>query len=114
MTEYGSSPVQYFAEAWTGGGSSITIHAVSNVLTTPTRTATPLSVPSYAFPDDVPQFGGAAPADAIDARIMTGVWRDGSMWFSAMRSRTRPSATARRWSAGTKWPPMTSPVGLPQ
>ena len=82
MTQYGSSPAQYFAESSTGGGSSVTIHAVTNVLTSPSRSTTTISVPSYQFPDDVPQLGGGARADAIDARVMTGVWQDGSMWFA--------------------------------
>ena len=82
MTQYDSGSTQYFAESSTGSGSSIRIHAVSDVLTSPTRSTTTVSVPSFQAPYDVPQLGGATPADSIDARIMTGVWRDGSMWFA--------------------------------
>ena len=82
MTQYESPETQYFAETSTGGGSSVTIHAVSDVLTSPTRTTSTVSVPSFAFPPDVPQMGGGTPADSIDARVMTGVWRNGSMWFA--------------------------------
>ncbi|MCY2986275.1 MAG: M36 family metallopeptidase, partial [Planctomycetota bacterium] len=82
LTQYGPSAVEYFAEANTGSGSAVTIHAVTNVLTSPTRTTATVTVPPYLFPDEVPQLGGGAPADAIDARIMTGVWQNGSMWFA--------------------------------
>ena len=82
MTQYGSAPAEYFVESSTGGGSSLVIHEVANVLTSAVRTTTVITVPSYSFPNDVPQLGGGLGADAIDARVMTGVWRDGSMWFA--------------------------------
>lgn len=81
MTQYDSGSTQYFAEAFTGGGTSIKVHAVTDVLTTPTRTTASVAVPSYGAPPDVPQLGGGVGADSLDARVMTGVWRDGSMWF---------------------------------
>ena len=82
MTQYESGSTQYFAESSTGGGSTIRIHTVTDVLTNPARTVSTINVPGFQFPDDVPQLGGGTPADSIDARIMTGVLRDGSMWFA--------------------------------
>ena len=81
MTQYDSATVEYLAEASSFGGNTITIHSVSNVLTSPTRTTSVVTVPQYLAPVDVPQLGGGTAADSIDARVMTGVWRNGSMWF---------------------------------
>ncbi|MCA9236858.1 MAG: pre-peptidase C-terminal domain-containing protein, partial [Planctomycetales bacterium] len=82
MTQYDSGNTQYFAESSTGSGSSIRIHAVSDVLTTPTRTTASVAVPSFQAPNNIPQLGAGVAVDSIDARVMTGVWRDGSMWFA--------------------------------
>ncbi len=79
---YGSSPVQYFAETSTGSGSTIRVHAVSNVLTSPTRAVATVTIPSFNTPIDPPQLGGGTGADSVDARIMTGVWRNGQMYVA--------------------------------
>lgn len=91
MTQYDSPSVQYFVEASTGGGDSLTVHAVSDVLGSPVRDTAVVAVPDYDAPVAVPQLGSLALADAIDARVMTGVYRDGSMWFA--HAITDPAAT---------------------
>ncbi|MBX7165735.1 MAG: S8 family serine peptidase [Pirellulales bacterium] len=82
VQHYGDAGAQYFVESTNGSGSTLRIHAITNVLTSPTRVATTLAVPSYGFPVDVPQFGSSSLADSVDSRIMTGVWRDGSLWVA--------------------------------
>ena len=80
--QYGTGSTQYFAESSRLGGTTINIHAVADVLNSPTRTVTTLTVPAYDSPEDVPQLGGGQPADSVDARVMTGVMRDDSLWFA--------------------------------
>ena len=79
IQSYGSAPTQYFVESPWYGGNSLTIHEISDLLGTPTRTTTTLAVPAFDTPTVVPGLGGSQ-ADAIDARVLTGVWRDGSIW----------------------------------
>lgn len=79
---YGDAGRQYFAEANFSSGNSLIIHAVSNVLTSPTRQTFTLPVPAYQSAFDVPQLGSSSVADGLDARLITGVWRDGSMWIA--------------------------------
>ncbi|MEM9645150.1 MAG: hypothetical protein AAF989_09155, partial [Planctomycetota bacterium] len=80
LNQFDSGGTQYFAEEL--GGSSIRIHAITDVLNTPVRSTFDLAVPAYQAPVNVPQLGGGAPADSVGPRIMTGVWRDGSAWFA--------------------------------
>ncbi len=83
VQHYGDdAPGQYFVESTTGSGSSLTVHVVTNVLTAPTRSTTTVAVPSFQTPINVPQLGSSSTADSIDSRIMTGVYRDGSIWVS--------------------------------
>ncbi len=79
LNQFSSGSTQYFAEEKT---NSIRIHAVTDVLGTPTRSTFDLTVPTFAQPVDVPQSGGGTPADSVSSRIMTGVWRNGSAWFA--------------------------------
>ncbi|MBI1313173.1 hypothetical protein GC176_17925, partial [bacterium] len=80
LNQFNSGSTEYFAEAL--GGSTIRIHAITDVLGTPGRDTFNLSVPSYNEPIDPPQSGGGTGADSVSSRIMTGVWRDGSAWFA--------------------------------
>ncbi len=75
----------------------ITLHAITNVLTAPVRTTSTVSVASYAFPPDVPQQVGP-PLDSVDARIMSGVVRDGSLWTAhAVQDLSVDTETVVRW-----------------
>ncbi len=80
LQHYDNSQTQYFAESV--GTSTIRIHAITDVLTTPTRVTHDLAVPEFGPPIDVPQLGGGVPADTVSERVMTGVWRNGSAWFA--------------------------------
>ncbi|MCA9126212.1 MAG: pre-peptidase C-terminal domain-containing protein [Planctomycetales bacterium] len=80
LNQFDSGSTQYFAERNTS--TSIRIHAITNVLGTPSRSTFDLTVPAYSQPVNVPQLGGGTAADSIDSRIMTGVWRDGSAYFA--------------------------------
>ncbi|MGF1583022.1 MAG: hypothetical protein ACFCD0_27190, partial [Gemmataceae bacterium] len=74
---YEPEPAMYFAEAV--GSTGIRLHALTDVLGTPTRTTSTITVPTFFFPQDVPQLGGPA-LDSVSQRIMSGVVRDGSLW----------------------------------
>ncbi|MHC4876833.1 MAG: hypothetical protein ACYTGL_10070 [Planctomycetota bacterium] len=78
LNQFESGSTQYFAEA--RGGSTIRVHAITDVLGTPTRDTFDLSVPAFDEPIDPPQSGGGVGADSVSSRIMTGVWRDGAAW----------------------------------
>ncbi len=80
LQTYGSSGPQYFAEAF--DSTTIRIHAITDVLTNPERHTALVTVPAYREPVRVPQLGGATALDFIGGRIMGGVWRDGSAWFT--------------------------------
>ena len=81
MQQYGTTTTQYFAESL--GGTTQRIHAIDDVLGgSPARQTFNLSVPAYNQPVNVPQLGGGTAADSISSRVMTGVLRDGSMWFA--------------------------------
>lgn len=82
LTQYESSTTQYFAETSIGSGNNVLIHAIDTGLATPVRTVSSVDVGSFDAPVDIPQPGGVTPADSIDSRIMTGVWREGSAWFA--------------------------------
>lgn len=77
---YGSSGPQYFAEAF--DPTTMRIHAITDVLTNPQRHTTLVTVPAYQEPTRVPQLGGATGLDFVGGRIMGGVWRNGSAWFT--------------------------------
>lgn len=80
LIQYGHSDAMWFVESNTGGSSTLRVHAIRNVLTAPTRTVTTVNVPLYQAPILAPQQGSSSPLDSIDARVMSGVWRDGSIW----------------------------------
>jgi len=97
VTVHDAGAAMYFAEAGTGGGNSIRLHALTNVLTAPVRTTSTVSVATYSFPPDVPQLGGP-PIDSVDARIMSGVVRDGSLWTAhAVQDPAVDAETVVRW-----------------
>lgn len=80
LDQRGLETTQYFAEAV--GNNIIRIHAITDVLSSPTRHTEDIVVSTFEPPVDVPQLGGATPIDAVSERIMSGVWRDGSAWFA--------------------------------
>jgi hypothetical protein len=80
MHDPSASEPMYFAESSIFNGNQVRIHALENVLTTPVRTTFDVTVPAYLTPPNIPQQGSSSTVDSIDARIMTGVWRDGSLW----------------------------------
>lgn len=82
MTQYGAAGAMYFAEASTGGGSTIQVHRIDGAPGALVRTVNQLAVSPFQAPPDIPELGGGQPVDSIDARILTGVWRNGSMWFA--------------------------------
>ncbi|MCA9121143.1 MAG: pre-peptidase C-terminal domain-containing protein [Planctomycetaceae bacterium] len=97
VTVYDPGAPMYFAQSSTGSGNSIRLHAITNILTAPTRTTSVVSVPSFAFPPDVPQQGGS-PLDSVDARIMSGVVRDGRLWTAhAVLDPSVDTETVVRW-----------------
>ncbi|MCA9212784.1 MAG: Ig-like domain-containing protein, partial [Planctomycetales bacterium] len=81
LDQRGVGNVQYFVEA--RQPNIMRIHAVTDVLTSPVRQTHDLVVPTFEDAVNVPQLGGGPPVEAaLDARVVTGVWRDGSAWFA--------------------------------
>ncbi len=97
LVDFDGGSSMYFAQTNTGSGNTIILHRIDNVLTGGTRTTSVISVPTYAFPQDVPQLGGP-PIDTVDARVMSGVVRDGSLWTAhAIVDPAVDSETVVRW-----------------
>lgn len=85
----------YFAERV--GNTQIRIHAITDILGTPSRITSTVTVPQYLFPPDVPQQGGQ-PLDSVDQRIMSGVVQDGSLWTAhAIQDPAVDLETVVRW-----------------
>ena len=101
----------YFAEAGFGGGSSIRLHALSDVLTTPSRTTSTVNVHSYAFPPDVPQQGGP-PLDSVEPASCR-AWSATAACGPPTPSRICRS-TPKRSSAGTNSTSPVSPADRPR
>ena len=95
VVNYDSGTPMRFAEAV--GSTGIRLHTLADVLTAPARTVTTVSVPTFAFPNDVPQQGGP-PLDSVSQRIMSGIVRDGSLWTAhAIRDPAVDTETVVRW-----------------
>lgn len=84
-----------FAEAV--GSTGIRIHTIDDILGTPTRTTSVVSVPTFLFPPDVPQLGGP-PLDSVSQRIMSGVVQGDRLWTAhAIRDPAVDTETVVRW-----------------
>jgi len=75
------APAQYFATAYSGSSSQITIDAIRNPLTSPIRNSFQLNVPSFGQPPDASQLGTSNLIDTIDFRIKNGVYRNGRLYL---------------------------------
>ena len=95
VVQYDSGSDMMFAEAV--GTTGIRLHTVSDILTAPVRTTSTVTVPTFLFPQDVPQQGGS-PLDSVSQRIMSGVVRDNSLWTAhAIQDPAVDTETVVRW-----------------
>lgn len=58
----------------------IVVHALNDVLTASVRSVSLVPVSPFDRPPDVPQLGGTHLLENLDARLMSAVVRDGSLW----------------------------------
>ena len=78
---FGVPPAMYFVESVAlNPGASIVVHAVTDLFTTPTITSSPVTVAAFDKPPTVPQRGSSIPLENIDARLLSAVVRNGSLW----------------------------------
>jgi hypothetical protein len=96
---FGPTSAMFFVAADVGGGNELRVHTLTDVLNLPSRSVTSVSVSNYFTPPDVPQPGATSPPlDSVDARIMSGVVRDGSLWTAhAIEDPAVDSETVVRW-----------------
>jgi hypothetical protein len=74
-------PAMYFVHALGRVPSDeIIIHALTDVLTAPVRTISPVLVAPFDRPISVPQLGSPLLLGNIDARLLSAVVRNGSLW----------------------------------
>lgn len=92
---YGPAPAMYFVQSVTRRPSSeIVVHAVVGR----TRTPSVVAVPAFDRPPNVPQPGSSTLLDNIDARVMSAVVRNGSLWTAhAVRDPAVDAESLVRW-----------------
>jgi hypothetical protein len=92
---HGPSPAMYFVSCITRQPSSeIMLHAISGGV----RTSSVVPVAAYQRPPDVPQKGSTTLLQNIDARVMSAVVRDGSLWTAhAIRDSNGDTESLVRW-----------------
>jgi len=97
---FGPAPAMYFVQSLTRlPDDKIAVHALSGVLTPgASRSVALVSVAPFDRPPDVPQPGTATLLENIDARLMSAVVRDGSLWTShAIRDPAVDAESLVRW-----------------
>ncbi|MEE2886219.1 MAG: hypothetical protein VX951_02195, partial [Planctomycetota bacterium] len=75
---WGKAPAMYMIRH--GSGSSVTLYAIKDPLTTPSIVSTSISVPRYSSPTSISQRGTSNRISTFNARFWSCVWRDGSLW----------------------------------
>ncbi len=76
------APGGYFATSFGNSSNEITIDAITDPLTNPTRSSFVLSVPGYSQPPGAAQQGSSNRISTVDQRIKNGVYRNGSLWLT--------------------------------
>jgi hypothetical protein len=77
------APTMYFVQSLvTRPDNQIVVHAISDVLTAPVRTVSLVPVAPFDRPPDVPQRGSSTLLENGNARLMSAVVRNGSLWTS--------------------------------
>jgi hypothetical protein len=77
---YGTPGVEYLVNSYSGNGDSLTLWNLTNPLTTPSLTRSPVSVSQYVLPPDAEQPGTTQLVPTGDARLSNAVYRLGSLW----------------------------------
>ncbi len=80
---HGPATAMYFVQSLTRlPDDQIVVHALADVLTSPTRVVSLVPVAPFDRPPNVPQRGTGILLDNIDARLMSAVVRGGALWTS--------------------------------
>ncbi|HVS20173.1 MAG TPA: hypothetical protein VMT18_16335, partial [Planctomycetota bacterium] len=89
------APAYYMAESFESlTSSTIRLHAITDPLGTPVDTTFDLSVPLYAQPENPPQAGTTIRPETFEARIWSGVFRNGRLYISHHQGASR---VLHRW-----------------
>lgn len=79
-----TAPAFYYLENLeAASNTAIKIHALRNVLTSPTDTVFTLTVPTYSPPEDPPQAGTSIRPEAFESRFWSCTYRNGKLWGAA-------------------------------
>jgi hypothetical protein len=79
--------------------TTMAVHAIRDLLGSPTKVTTTIAVPSFSYPNsDAPQQGSGSTCDTLDGRIMNAWYRNGRLITShAVRTGTSGNRTVGRW-----------------
>lgn len=80
-----TAPAGYLIQSSEGTGNGLTFsevrfHAIRNQLTTPTRVAIDVAVPTYSYPNQPPQMGTSNRPFLFEPRFWSCMYVGGSMW----------------------------------
>jgi hypothetical protein len=97
---YGAAPAEYFLNTRSGGGTSVTLWAVTNPTGTPGLSRqTTYGIGSYTPPPNACQFGGANLIATGDCRTQDVAWRGGYLYTGFSQAYTpagQPTGSALR------------------
>lgn len=95
------APAMYFVHATARQpDNKILVHAVTDLFTLPVYTTSPVAVAPYDRPPNVPQKGSSILLENIDARLMSAVMRNGSLWTAhAIKDPAVDAESHVRWYA---------------
>ena len=105
-----------YAMNWTGL-STMLLHAIENVLTTPTLTTRPVAIPSFIRPTNGATSTGGHELDSLDGRLMNVQGRFGNLYAShTVRMSASDPTNASRWYEFSLngWPSSGQNPGLVQ
>jgi len=86
-----------YAINWTGGNTAM-VHAIKDILTTPTLSTTPVAIPSFQQPAQAAQSTGGHTLDSLDGRIMNAHVRFGRLYAAhTIRKSGSDPTNVSRW-----------------
>ena len=98
ITYDAGTTAQYIIESFEAStNTSMRFHAIKDPLTTPTRTTTTLTVPTYRYPQPPVQQGSSTRPTVFEPRFWSCTYRNGSLWAVHHMTNTTSSVTRARW-----------------
>ncbi|MCZ7640293.1 MAG: Ig-like domain-containing protein [Verrucomicrobia bacterium] len=96
---FGPAPAMYFVQSVARfADNKVVVHGLANVLSAPTHVVSPVTVAAFDRPPNVPQRGSTDLLENIDARLMSAVVRNGSLWTAhGIRDPLVDSESLVRW-----------------